>query len=254
MNQLQNQTVKKKVGRPKKIEETTISLNNNVAVQEQKKEPNIVLFIPLVESDIGDENEQFEYQKKESAHDKIAQSTIMNSVIDESYESEETPIIVKKKTVKSDQKNQYNYHCVQIVDKEGDKFKPCVTDCRCWWCDESFDNIPAYLVNSYRDGNYYIFGNFCSFNCAVTYNLRSLKDFKCNTRHALTCKLRTQITGENNIIKFAGERELLKSKGGIMEIDEYRDGFSRIKTEMRMNIPPIIPLVHIVDQKNRATY
>src|SRR6185503_9004187 len=66
-----------------------------------------------------------------------------------------------------------SYHCVQVANiSTGQKFVPTLTDDECWWCDESFDNLPAYIVNYYRNDIYYVFGNFCSFNCALKYNIK----------------------------------------------------------------------------------
>lgn len=238
-----SQTIgKKKVGRPKKNKENDHNVIQN-KVQEQKKEQNIVLYIALDENDLKNNNvDDFSEQYNETVYD---------TIVDNSYEDhvKNEPVIVKKthKTTSNVKNQNFNYHCVQVIDKDGVEFKPQKTDHKCWWCDESFDNIPAYIVNNFRDNKYFIFGNFCSFNCAVTYNLRSLKDFKCNTRHALINKLRTEITGKTDVIKLAGERELLYSKGGVLSIEKFREGFSHITFDMKMNIPPIIPLVHVIE-------
>lgn len=145
-----------------------------------------------------------------------------------------------------------NYHCVQIANADSGKpFKPIETECRCWWCDDTFSNIPAYIVNYYRNEIYYVFGNFCSFNCALKYNIKMLKDFKCNTRHALTNNLRMKVTGDTGPIRLAGDRELLKSKGGTYSIQKFREGFSIISSDMKISMPPIIPLVHVIEEGKR---
>ena len=141
-----------------------------------------------------------------------------------------------------------NYHCVQTIHADTEKsFVPKVTDCECWWCDHTFNNLPAYIVNYYRSSTYFVFGNFCSFNCALKYNIKMLKDFKCDTRHALTNNLRIKVTNSSKPIKFAQERELLKSKGGKLTIEEFRHGFSVITENFKINMPPLIPLVHVIE-------
>jgi len=80
------------------------------------------------------------------------------------------------------------------------------------------------------------------------YNVKMLKDFKCNTRHALTNNLRIKVTGDSSPIKFAREREFLISKGGKCTIETFREGFSVISPSLRMNMPPIIPLVHVIEE------
>ncbi len=140
-----------------------------------------------------------------------------------------------------------NYHCIQMVDtKTGQYYVPQKTDIKCWWCDEQFDNLPVFIVNYYRDNIYYVFGNFCSFNCALKFNVKMLKDYKCSTRHALTLSFRTKVTGLTDPIKMAGDRELLVSKGGTQTIDKFRKGFSMINQSMQISMPPIIPLMHVI--------
>lgn len=142
-----------------------------------------------------------------------------------------------------------SYHCVQLVDSNtGEKFIPQKTNIECWWCDHSFDNLPAFIVNYYRNGVYYIFGNFCSFNCAAKYNIRMLKDYKCVTRHALIISLKIKTTNDTTPIKFASEREFLKKKGGKFSIEKYRENFSVCDSNMIMNMPPLIPLMHVIGE------
>jgi len=137
------------------------------------------------------------------------------------------------------------YNCVQLV-KDTKKFVPSQTDIKCWWCDEKFNNLPAYIVSNYKDGEYHIFGNFCSFNCSAKYNITMLKDYKWNTRHSLINNLKTKITGDTTPISLAPERELLISKGGNMSIEEFRDGFQTITNLPKLSMPPLIPLIHSI--------
>jgi hypothetical protein len=155
----------------------------------------------------------------------------------------------------SSQKNpkriRISYHHTEVIDVDtNNKFVPKCTDFKCWWCSETFDNLPAYIVQFYRNGIYYVFGNFCGFNCALKYNVRMLNDYKCATRHALTLSLKAKTTGDSNPIRLAGDSEMLESKGGIVSIDKFRDGFTVITDEMRMNLPPLIPLVHTIENYN----
>ena len=47
----------------------------------------------------------------------------------------------------------------------------------CWWCCHEFSNLPVYLPHKYCDGFFYVSGNFCSFNCCLSYNF-GLKDIQ----------------------------------------------------------------------------
>lgn len=152
-------------------------------------------------------------------------------------------------TYANNKASNISYHCVQVADtKSGKKFVPKITECKCWWCNETFNNLPAYIVNYYANETYFVFGNFCSFNCSLKYNVKMLKDYKCNTRYALTNSLRIKVTGDPSPIKFAGDPESLIQKGGICTIEKFREGFSVISPSLRMNMPPLIPLIHVLEE------
>jgi hypothetical protein len=104
------------------------------------------------------------------------------------------------------------------------------TNLSCWWCDHSFNWYPSYIVLFKNDNDttkpiYVVYGNFCSFNCALKYNICMLRDFKCNCRHSLTLELKIKTTGNSDIVKLADNREMLESKGGDKTIDSFRENF-----------------------------
>lgn len=137
----------------------------------------------------------------------------------------------------------YNYHSTIIVDSTTQKnIVPSKTDVECWWCDHQFDTMPVYIPNFYRNGKFYVFGNFCSFNCARTYNNKMLKDYKCKTRFALLQTLKNKITGSDHPIKYAPRREILQKKGGKYSIKKFRNGFIKPTANVRMNMPQLVPL------------
>ena len=51
-----------------------------------------------------------------------------------------------------------------------------VSNIKCFWCCHNFDNIPCALPYSYKDSVYYVYGNFCSPECAAAYNFDSGAD------------------------------------------------------------------------------
>ncbi|VBB18260.1 hypothetical protein YASMINEVIRUS_723 [Yasminevirus sp. GU-2018] len=269
------QPVKRKRGRPRKNAE---KVEPKPEQKKEKKDENIVLFLALSDEESNDSEEDNRF----TVNDDTAtnKGRVVESLSDSDESDEVFNVNNKQLTVKtlieeikkrdaiianlrskggsvlssynSTKHSNINYHCVQVANMEtGKEFVPTETECKCWWCDETFDNLPAYIVNYLRGGVYYVFGNFCSFNCALKYNIKMLKDFKCNTRHALTNNLRIKVTGETGPIKLAGDRELLRSKGGKCSVEKFREGFSVVTSEMRMNIPPIIPLVHVIEEGRR---
>ena len=249
--------------------------NNFVKTNHQTHQTNHQIITSSVQSDDSGEDNRFTVNDTETKNEveSISDSQSddsgniynvqnkqlsVNMLIDELKKCRQTIAHLKSKggnamsSYNSSKPSNINYHCVQMINTDiGKTFVPKPNDCECWWCDDTFDDMPAYIVNNYRNGIYYVFGNFCSFNCALKYNIKMLKDFKFNTRHALTNSLRIKVTGITTPIKFAGDRELLLSKGGKISIDKFREGFSVISSNYKMNMPPLIPLVHVIEENRR---
>jgi len=278
------QPIKRKRGRPRKNVER---IDTKTETKCNKKDENIVLFLALSDEDTTESEDDNRFTVNDSdpkSRTRIDPLSDSENDSDEGSDSDRSDEIfnvnnkqlnvktlieeVKKRdaiishlrskggsvlsSYNTTKPNNIHYHCVQIAHTDTNKiFVPQTTDCECWWCDNDFDNLPAYIVNYYRGGIYYVFGNFCSFNCALKYNIKMLKDFKCDTRRALTLSLRMKTTGETGPIKLAGEREMLKAKGGKMAIEKFREGFSLISIDMKISMPPMIPLVHVIEEGRR---
>jgi hypothetical protein len=260
--------VPKKRGRPRKNVEKTRNVE-----KKKNDEENIVCFLAL--SDDGSEDNNFTINDTETKNRKIDSVTDSDeSESDEEYTEKrsfdpETLIdeIKKRDAIISNLRAKtgavaphkamkainVDYHCTLIAkDDTGEQFKPKATDLHCWWCDHQFSTIPVYIPNSYRGKTYYVFGNFCSFNCAARYNNSMLCDYKAQTRHALLESLKYDTTGSNAPIRFAPFRELLLNKGGTLTIEEFRHGFLIISFDLVMSMPPTLPLVHTIEEVNRS--
>lgn len=118
----------------------------------------------------------------------------------------------------------------------------------CWWCTYEFDNYPFFIPEKYYNGKYYVFGNFCSFNCTASYNL-SLEDYKVMERYALLKKLYEKFIPVNKM-KLSPKKEVLTKFGGIVEIDEYRACFTKCEKDYRLNLPPLCFINHIIEEIN----
>jgi len=149
-------------------------------------------------------------------------------------------------------KTTINYHSTIVADTDkGVVFKPHLTNIHCWWCDHQFVTIPVYIPTSYKNGIYFVFGNFCSFNCAGRYNATMLTDYKCASRNAMLHRMKEKITGLVEKIRFAPMRELLNSKGGKLTIEEFRKGFLKINPDILLSMPPLIPMMHTMENVGR---
>jgi len=250
-------------GRPKKSkssynnEPKEYTSNND---DKEKTDENIIVFFALSDEESQEKTQtdtQIDPDIGDDYIDNIEEDdmTNININIDEETFKEEittnklqiTPsTTIQEQNKKPFTKTQILYNCVQL-NKNNKSYNPTNTNIKCWWCDETFDNLPAYIVSNYKNGEYYVFGNFCSFNCAAKYNVVMLKDHKWNSRHALTNNLKNKIMDNNEPLKLAPDRELLVSKGGVLSIEEFREGFDSYGMFPKINMPPMIPLMHVIN-------
>jgi hypothetical protein len=121
------------------------------------------------------------------------------------------------------------------------------TSIACWWCTYNFDTYPLFLPEKFQNNKYYVFGNFCSFACIFAYN-DNLDDYRRNIRNALIKKLYTDIFHTDCNIKPAGPREVLEKFGGPLTIDKYRDSKILCTKTIKINIPPMIPLLSYYEE------
>lgn len=124
------------------------------------------------------------------------------------------------------------------------------THIACWWCTETFDNIPCMLPEKYHSDTFYVFGCFCSFTCAAGYNY-SMGDFKVNDRYSLLKKMYNIITDTDTNIPIAPPREVLKKFGGNVDINVFRSPQFCMTKNCRLILPPMINLIPCIEEKNR---
>ena len=136
------------------------------------------------------------------------------------------------------------------------------SDSHCWWCSHSFETVPVGLPNKYcpKQKKFYLYGCFCSFNCAHSYNL-DIKDYKVWERYALLNYIKkiiyTNVNNTDNLIKpiiSAPPKEVLKVYGGELSIEEYRNSSISIPKEYYHLLPPMIPIFSVVEEIPKFFY
>jgi len=118
----------------------------------------------------------------------------------------------------------------------------------CWWCCHCFDNIPIYLPENKLDNHYYVYGYFCSFNCAMAYNV-DLNDYKIWDRSSYLNQLYYKLNNEYKNIKPAPSKYCLDIFGGNLTIDLFRKKFLNTNYNYRLIIPPLKPMIPIIEEK-----
>jgi hypothetical protein len=142
---------------------------------------------------------------------------------------------------------------IPLIDfRDGKQIIPAKTDVCCWWCTYTFDTIPVYIPELYNNNMYYVFGCFCSFNCANAYNL-NLNDYKVKERHSLLINMAITIYKKNveNDIFIAPQREILEKFGGPLSIAEYRKNFKACTKEYRLILPPMASIIPVIEVLTR---
>jgi len=126
-------------------------------------------------------------------------------------------------------------------------------DIACWWCTEPFTTLPCFIVRDIKNGAYVVFGCFCSFNCAVKFNLQMDDyNFKIWDRYSLTKQFYNEITLTTDNIPEAPPREVLKKYGGYLTIEDFRKNSKIITKEYRCILPPMIAVVPFIEENNKT--
>lgn len=122
------------------------------------------------------------------------------------------------------------------------------TDIACWWCTHNFDTMPCFIPERYTCDKYYVFGCFCSINCASTYNL-NMNDSDVWNRYSLLRKL----YGITNDINLAPPRETFAKFGGNLTYNEYRENCIKYFKEYRFIMPPMSPITPLIEEGKTET-
>lgn len=122
------------------------------------------------------------------------------------------------------------------------------TDIACWWCTYIFDTMPCVLPEKFTDNTYYVFGCFCSYNCAMAYNL-DMDDYKVWDRIALIKTLYNSLYEKDiDIIPPAPPRECLQKFGGYMTMEDFRKCSLKNDKEYRLIMPPMKSIVPSIEE------
>jgi hypothetical protein len=256
--------VPKKRGRPRKNAIINQPPDTHLINKLLKKyeDDEIILHIPLYDVESSDKS------KTVSFDESLKSSDSSSSHDEKNISSEELMIELKKKDLlikklkKSLSECHSSYDNATMATKDNKKHyldlklfnvengKPIVvekTDVVCWWCTYNFDTLPCFIPERYIGGKYYVFGCFCNFSCAYAYN-QSLSDYKVSIRACLLNQMYSSIFKIYTPIPIAPPRELLEKFGGELTIEQFRDNSLLVRKEYRINLPPMVPLVPIVDE------
>lgn len=121
------------------------------------------------------------------------------------------------------------------------------TDIVCWWCTYNFDTVPCFLPEKFIDNKFYVFGCFCTFNCAAAYNL-NLNDSYIWNRYSLLKKLYYLIFKINDDIHIAPPREIFKKFGGPLSYEDFKKNCAKCLKEYRFIMPPMTSIIPLIEE------
>jgi hypothetical protein len=132
---------------------------------------------------------------------------------------------------------------IQFKENNKSDIWPNSTSIYCWWCCHPFNNSPCSLPHDYNDGKFYVYGIFCSPECAASYNFDT-KSNKIWERYSLLNLLYRKIYNDKNIkIKLAPPREVLKIFGGSLKINNFRLNNTNYNKTYNIITPPMISII-----------
>ena len=200
------------------------NINNNIT----KKETNISSKLFNTPNKDNKENND-EYNK----------TTLLNQI-----DTLQNHIKILEKTIISNNETiNYNYSSINIHNNIKQN-----SNLVCWWCCHCFNNTPIYLPERKLDNHYYMYGYFCSFNCAMAYNV-DLNDYKIWERSSHLNQLYYKLNNKYKKIKPAPSKYSLDIFGGKLSIDIFRKKFLNTNIDYRLIIPPLKSIIPIIEEK-----
>jgi hypothetical protein len=103
----------------------------------------------------------------------------------------------------------------------------CETNSACFWCTYEFSNLPIAIPKFEMSNTYYVYGCFCSPECAVAHLMNENIDnsTKFERYHLLSYIYSKVFNYENNIKPAPNPHYMLKKFCGNLTIEEYRELF-----------------------------
>ena len=128
------------------------------------------------------------------------------------------------------------------------------TDVACLFCCHSFKETPWGIPYKFKDGVFYLFGNFCLPNCALAHILQTYKDDDSLwEKVALLNLLCFKVYGKYKNLQPSFDKMALIMFGGTLDIIDYRNIISTNEKTYSIEFPPcntIIPMLEEIYKKS----
>ena len=163
-----------------------------------------------------------------------------------------TPIIKKLDNYKNMAKDiGKNNVTIDFKNTNLNKSQMSSTTINCFWCCHPFNkSTPCAIPYNKINNVYYVYGSFCSPECAAAFNFDNSEDTsEIWNRYSLLNLLYKSIYNGNKI-KLAPPRYVLKTFGGPLNINEFKKFNYNSKKQLHINMPPVISIIHNIEENN----
>ena len=118
---------------------------------------------------------------------------------------------------------------------------------KCWWCKYSYNSPTVELPEYYFNNMFYYTGKFCSYNCAMAFNI-DMNDENISKRNSLLYFHCKKTYNKNDNIIPSPSWKILKDFGGTVDIEEYRKNFITNTTNYLYIKPPLVSRISYVEK------
>ena len=203
----------------------SIDKNNNI-LNGKTEEVNTESFDDVNKS----ESSQIDYEELVTTEDKINQS------VDSNISSSVKKPVGKKINSVMVYYNEYNKR----------KEWPKKSSINCFWCCHTFNCIPCALPTKLKGDTFHVYGNFCSKECAASYNFESQDAHNSQDkweRYSLLNHMYSIIENNPDLkINLAPHRMSLEMFGGSLSIEEFRESLSSSRN-YNIVFPPMVSII-----------
>ena len=260
--------IKKQQPTPATADQTINTIINNMV----NKKEELVLHIPISISEMQ-KHCDIKMKEEQTTHDEIftisdITTTVSDSdsdtqentnninlinrikELEEKIDEYEQKLCINKDNEATQRISLLNIRFVNVINGKQEVVEH--TDVACWWCSHSFSSVPCFLPEKLINNTFYVFGNFCSYNCAAAYNI-DINDFRVWERYGLLKKMYQMVYNRCCEINISPRKECLKMFGGPLTIEEFRSSLLINTKEYRLVMPPMKSIIPFIEENNDVT-
>ena len=244
--------VPKKRGRKPKT--TDYSIVDLEKVKFTEEEEDIILHIPIkINSDLNNQENEDNNNLDFNPYPYDDNLLTQHSLIQEPISNLNYDMLLEKEMINENSNtNKVNQILVPFKNFNKNGKWPEQVNIYCWHCCHPFKNKPVSIPIRYANDTFYVYGVFCSYNCAAAYNLTT-NDYNKNENHQLLSLMYSKLYNLNSFVDIcpAPPKEVLQIFGGNVTIDNYRNNFTTNNKEFKLIKPPLISIIPQVEETRR---